>query len=397
MRQFSIDGILKKILENRPVYGQDSICVEQYDNSKTDAEIKRRYLKQCALDNRFPSLVLAWLSLSVVCIMSLLFIVQPLLSHRTPFHSQYIYLYVLMIVFDLLYIILLHYIKKNALSLLRLELTLLAFMELWSAVFSAVDIINGYSSYLFIQITIIQALMYRGGAKPRCLFNAAGFVLYISVLLGGNLDHIVLFAQIINPFFMSVTGCAIILINDRIHFRSYKSRELICRQHEMLKYYADNDFLTNIPNRKSIMEYLESALSGENTVACMMIDIDNFKLYNDICGHIKGDDCIIRLAEIMNSVVKSKGGRIGRYGGEEFLAVFEGLDEQGCISTAEDIARAVSDQHIEFGEDGTGFVTISIGVSVGKAGAVSSRELIEKADTAMYKAKKEGKNRACLY
>ena len=397
---FIIDRFIKSILENRPIYGQDSIFANELKEEQPSPQSRRRFTDQCALDNRLPSLVMAWMVLIMEFIMTVLFLIQPFVSRNTPFDPKYIYLYVSMVVINILYLILLHIYRNSPSRLMLIQLILLAAMGIWSAIFSAVDIISGFSSYLFIQITIIQALLYRGRPVSRCLFNIAGFIVYTALLISGDLSFSTLFAELINPFFMAVVSCGIILMNDHIHYKSFRNLELIKNQHEQLSFYANNDYLTGIPNRKSIAEYLDGIISsGDSTVTCVMLDIDNFKMYNDICGHTRGDDCLKQMGMVMQGIVETRGGRIGRYGGEEFLAVFHGLDEEKSLLTAQNIVKAIENEKIGAGcgISCCDLVTVSAGVAVGNAGQSDPRILIQNADTAMYRAKSTGKNRACLF
>ncbi|MCX7615145.1 MAG: diguanylate cyclase, partial [Clostridiales bacterium] len=177
--------------------------------------------------------------------------------------------------------------------LLKIELVMIAILSVWSSFFSAFDVMNGFSSYLFVQLTIIHSMIFRVKPIIHCMINLISYLIYTLLILMSHLSFIVTFAELINPFFMVVAACIMILLNIRIKCTSFLNQKLILEQNEKLELYANFDFLTNIPNRKSIIEYMDQiVLSDIKSIACLMIDIDNFKLYNDTYGHIKGDKCL---------------------------------------------------------------------------------------------------------
>lgn len=127
-----------------------------------------------------------------------------------------------------------------------------------------------------------------------------------------------------------------------------------------------------------------------------MIDIDNFKQCNDNYGHLVGDKVLKRIAEIL-SIKTRKVDILARYGGEEFVIIAPYTDKKGASALAARLVSLVYKENFKVDEFNTIKVTISIGVATYKEDADSWEELIQKADDALYQAKKMGKNRVCIF
>lgn len=169
---------------------------------------------------------------------------------------------------------------------------------------------------------------------------------------------------------------------------------------EKLEIIANHDALTGLLNRR----YLETELSRTwrypvkvaSEAAVLMIDIDNFKKYNDHYGHQKGDDCLRRVASTLNYACKEYNGNVMRYGGEEFIIVAFALDRERAQQLGNQVCTLVEAEKLPDSEGGV--VTVSVGVcSVESTVDVSLYDCIMIADKALYQAKAEGKNRAVLW
>ncbi len=158
------------------------------------------------------------------------------------------------------------------------------------------------------------------------------------------------------------------------------------------------DALTGLPNRRQIDEYIDKLKrSGiEENIAVILMDLDNFKAYNDYYGHQAGDECLRMISESLKSVTRSKGDLVARYGGEEFLLILLSTDNKAALNVSGRITKAVYDLGIPHEKsDEYGVVTISGGLAVSIRND-NIEELIKKADEALYKAKKAGKNRIAM-
>jgi len=161
---------------------------------------------------------------------------------------------------------------------------------------------------------------------------------------------------------------------------------------------ATKDQLTGVLNRRSFEETLGKevikAIIENKTLSAIMIDIDNFKHYNDTYGHIQGDEA---LREVTRVVSKNTRGQdfVARYGGEEFIVILPGASIKEAETIAERMRKQVAETKIKPTRKGLpqGYdkTTISMGISeLGKEGV---QGMLEGADQALYQAKREGKNR----
>jgi len=169
-----------------------------------------------------------------------------------------------------------------------------------------------------------------------------------------------------------------------------------------LRRQATVDGLTGISNHRHFRDFLESewrrSLRDRSALSIVMIDIDYFKTYNDSFGHQAGDECLRRVADALSRAVGRPGDLVARYGGEEFVAVLADTDADGAMVVAERLRERVESMRIPHPRSQCSrWVT----VSCGPATAFPSRdsqpdELVGEADRALYRAKREGRNRAVI-
>ncbi len=159
------------------------------------------------------------------------------------------------------------------------------------------------------------------------------------------------------------------------------------------------DPLTKIANRRSFDQTLERMWAGaqreRTSVALLMIDVDHFKAYNDTYGHAKGDQCLQRLAQVLNGGLRRANDLIARYGGEEFAVLLPDCDTATATGMAETLRRLVEKCAIPHHASPTaGIVTISVGTASTAPGRDQSHDgLCLAADNALYRAKSHGRNR----
>jgi diguanylate cyclase (GGDEF)-like protein len=162
-----------------------------------------------------------------------------------------------------------------------------------------------------------------------------------------------------------------------------------------LRVLAMTDDLTGLPNRRSIDAFLRdrvrSARRGGATLAGVAIDVDHFTRINDAHGHDAGDRVLARVARRVESVLRSED-RLGRVGGEEFLLVLPGTSAETAVDIAEKAREAVAGSGFDDIAQGLA-VTISLGVAALEDGGGDGAGLSKRADAAMYRAKREGRNR----
>jgi two-component system, chemotaxis family, response regulator WspR len=130
-----------------------------------------------------------------------------------------------------------------------------------------------------------------------------------------------------------------------------------------------------------------------NTFAALMVDIDNFKRFNDHFGHLAGDDCLRRVAAAMRASLR-EGDFIARMGGEEFFVLIDAASIASAQATAERLRQAVEQMAIAHdGVAGQAVATVSVGIALISPGPETDpASLIEAADAALYEAKRNGRN-----
>ncbi len=183
--------------------------------------------------------------------------------------------------------------------------------------------------------------------------------------------------------------------------------ERIRAEQELKKAYdeveklAGTDPLTGLANRRRFDEYLDvewrRALRDHLPLSMILIDVDLFKLYNDTYGHLRGDSCLKQIAASALQVVTRSADLVTRFGGEEFAIILPNTDENGANTIARQLCDAVRDHRLQHENSPHGIVTISAGhaTTIPQDGLASS-DLVERADHAMYRAKRGGRNRLCI-
>ena len=192
-------------------------------------------------------------------------------------------------------------------------------------------------------------------------------------------------------------GTAMVMVSD---ITSTKQAEVALRiAAEQLKNLADTDGLTGVMNRRGFDEAFvrEAARSArENTpLSVLMIDIDWFKPYNDTYGHPAGDECLRKVSRCLVDCVRRPADTVARYGGEEFVVLLPDTDTSGARIIAEAFATRLEALGMAHSGSPLGRVTASTGIATGKAQALRTdfNRLISTADSALYRAKAQGRNR----
>jgi len=157
------------------------------------------------------------------------------------------------------------------------------------------------------------------------------------------------------------------------------------------------DELTNVPNRRSLFESLDKTLRfskrEKQTMVVLMIDIDDFKGYNDTFGHLHGDSILIRVANAINKECKRPLDFSGRYGGEEFLVVLPNSDFEAGRVLCERIIKSIRELRIVRFDKEDQFLSVSIGyASISPTVETTTDYPLLEADNQLYKVKESGKN-----
>ncbi|HCU14481.1 MAG: GGDEF domain-containing protein [Enterobacteriaceae bacterium] len=176
---------------------------------------------------------------------------------------------------------------------------------------------------------------------------------------------------------------------DEAWLRYQENRMLIAR----LDVMAHQDALTGTANRRSMENFLDDALLQAEPFALLMLDVDYFKRYNDHYGHQAGDACLIKVADIVKTSIRTPADLVARYGGEEFVIVLPASSLDDAVRVAERIQtnlREISLPHAA--SEVSEMVTVSMGITLSKDGD-SAYGIIARADEALYRAKQQGRNR----
>lgn len=236
-----------------------------------------------------------------------------------------------------------------------------------------------------------------------CLFLGLRFNIAISIatLLVGT--HLVMGFVLGLPFnelfyMTAMLGAAAVIGGISTYNLEYALRTNFLET-RLLNELAERDGLTGLYNRRIFDDYVRrvwrQSRREDVAIAVIFVDIDYFKIYNDVYGHQAGDDCLKKVASSIARCAKRPFDFAARYGGEEFVLVLYGPPEDYARNLPERIRCDVMDLAIPHrGSDVSDAVTVSVGVALARPG--SKRSLagaIQAADEAMYQAKSEGRNR----
>ena len=182
-----------------------------------------------------------------------------------------------------------------------------------------------------------------------------------------------------------------------------KSREMK-RLNIALEKISLTDSLSGLYNRyalnKDLKEYLENSEKYLKNIGAMMIDVDYFKEYNDIYGHLEGDRIIRNVAEIINRRIEGSNANAYRYGGDEFLVIFQGQSELKAKTIAQQILKDVEIERIRHENNSVSdYISLSIGLTIVDVFSlpISEDDLLKRADLALYTAKRRGRNQLAVY
>ena len=185
-------------------------------------------------------------------------------------------------------------------------------------------------------------------------------------------------------FLSSVNSiCSIAVKNSRLYERAYLE--------------ARTDELTGLLNRKYFFELLNEEFNKTNghSLALIILNIDDFKLYNQLYGNKEGDLALSRVARIINATVGNNG-YVARYSGKEFAVILPGYDMLSAKNLADNIRKQILNMNKSSSEYSLKVLTVSGGICAIPYGATTVKELVENADMAVFQVKRSGKNAILL-
>ena len=186
-------------------------------------------------------------------------------------------------------------------------------------------------------------------------------------------------------------------ITDRKH-----AEQKLEAAYQAVERLATADPLTGLANRRRFDECLATewrrGMRERRPLSIVLIDVDLFKFYNDTYGHLSGDTCLKQIAQSAMDVVTRPADLVARIGGEEFAIILPETDQAGAVLVANHVCADLHRRNLSHEASPYGLVTISAGCAtlLPQPGTLAT-DLIERADSAMYEAKRAGRNRVCTY
>lgn len=192
-----------------------------------------------------------------------------------------------------------------------------------------------------------------------------------------------------------------VVANFTLQMDLIESNHKLMILNEKLEHLSVTDALTGAANRRALSEYAERcwkmAQRSQSRVSMMMIDIDNFKTYNDTYGHQKGDEVLVTVARFLLMHVRRAIDIVARYGGEEFIVILPHISAEDSHLMAKEILTGIRRLEIPHCKNNDyGCISVSIGLASARPSPQERyEELLKLADEALYKAKAAGRN--CIY
>lgn len=271
------------------------------------------------------------------------------------------------------------------------------------------DFVIHYYSGIFV-ICSAGILFYKIFLQYKILFSLFALLLHIPFFyLNSTMAYeikINIFAVFTSLILVSLVSAAEREINYRKAFIYGLIQEItkysLKRKNKFLENLSNKDELTGLANRRFLQEHLKRLLTqtgnGIFPIAVLFADIDNFKKYNDGYGHANGDQCLKKVASVLNSNTNRKFDLAARVGGEEFVMLFPFTGQKDAFNIAQKILATINGLNIPHKySDVAPHVTISIGLSFLNLDNQDIDKVLYEADKALYKAKEKGKNRACFF
>jgi diguanylate cyclase (GGDEF)-like protein len=248
-----------------------------------------------------------------------------------------------------------------------------------------ITMLSAFLIYTLVSSIFMHWLVFRPMNRLTNSLSASNF--YIGEIFGYNRDdEIGILAQTIQR------------MRDRL---STYNAELLraARERERL---IRIDQLTDIPNRRNFDERLPlewgRAIRTKTPISLLILDLDYFKDYNDTYGHLQGDKALQVVAKVFAQELKRSSDLAARWGGEEFAILLANTDFKGAQDVAERIRQKTEDLQIVLADGSISKITVSIGINTLIPTTNNAlEEFIHHADMALYTAKREGRNRVCLY
>ena len=301
--------------------------------------------------------------------------------------------------------------RSQSARLVEIMVSFLSILTTLTIIYAIASSHHSYASYYHTGIPLI--VMFANIVQRARFWYALGTSLLIVVLYAGvaigmhNLP-----SDILQNYVMVLASTGLFTLIANYNLERDERRTYLLNVRESLRLssledanaqltrLSEVDPLTDLANRRSFERQLKQLwmryLALRQPLSLMMIDVDHFKLYNDRLGHPAGDQCLKQVAATVRGHVRSASGELAaRLGGEEFAVLLPGLTEERAEEVAQRIRSAVQAlriPHEAVSDDAV--VTVSIGIATADGTHLASpQRLLESADSALYLAKRGGRNR----
>jgi diguanylate cyclase (GGDEF)-like protein len=260
--------------------------------------------------------------------------------------------------------------------------------------------------YFYFSAAIIAPLFFYTFKEKKYSIAFASLTIILALVVhyfGSDIPPIVNAPELLITgfFYFSVFGSLVTIFGFVFYFysESNKFERSLEKVNLKLQKLSETDPLTQLPNRRNFYKNLEQewgkGIRTKNHCAIIMIDVDNFKMFNDLYGHQQGDNCLVSFAKIISQNTRDFLDFPARYGGEEFIILLSDTNLDDAYTIADRIRVEMLRLTIPFQTNKPAkLVTCSMGVaSIVPNNEIDPNDLILKADKALYKAKELGRNK----
>ena len=391
-------------------------------------DIRRKYLTSkefkegLIIQNIHKGKLLAIIVIAFEVILASIDIVSYLLKVSKAFsYCPYLIMYLIMIAVNLAYLFLIYFYTTKKIRLdtmYMITIILITLIMTWGAIVSLMDQkLYGQLMVFTVNMMICSIIYYMDGRRMCIPYLTSTILLSIALPFFQKSSNI-----LVGHYVNLAIVVTISWITSRIIYRNYcdsyiikelmnQSNSLLEKQmhenilinkkleiaNEQLKKMALFDELTELPNRRSFREFVDRELAhidSTQTMSVIMMDVDYFKQFNDFYGHENGDSALVAVAEQLGNLIKSADQIAIRWGGDEFIYAAFDANQKDIIGIANAIRLKILDLKIPNHSSSTSpYLTMSMGTCTAKISSTKEiREIVNTADRALYKAKKNGRN-----
>lgn len=269
-------------------------------------------------------------------------------------------------------------------------------------------LMNVHSALIYVILLLAVCPSYSRKQNLGCIIILLISVVAAAIIVKSNPDVIAEpvnagevngIGWLINSILFLIFGAIVSEYSYATQMRSKMKSVVLTESNELLKQKTETDELTQVANRRAMSMFIELKENEwkeqQEGVAFLMLDIDFFKKYNDFYGHLRGDECLKRVAQAANLAAQQFDGNVYRYGGEEFVVIAENIDEAQALQLCKEIHREIGKlkiSHEGINGDKETMLTVSIGLNYETSFKRASNQWILDADQQLYYAKHEGRN-----